>query len=109
MTPVHELLARIRWDPAFGRGRWEIAYLDRTQPTLVHVALEEVNVDASIGFAFDVIDEEGVTHTIPYHRVRQVWRDGELVWSRLAPRAPRKVSKPRPMRRAATVQPRMRR
>ena len=29
MTPIHELLNRIRWDPEFGRGRFEIGFFDR--------------------------------------------------------------------------------
>ena len=109
MIPIHALLARIRWDPQFGRGRWEIAYLDRTQPNLVRVPLNDIHTAAHIGFVFDVVDEEGVTHSVPYHRVRQVWRDGKLVWSRLAPRPPRKMEKARPLRRQPTREPRMRR
>jgi hypothetical protein len=31
VIPIHELLARIRWDPEFGRGRFEIGYLDHTR------------------------------------------------------------------------------
>jgi uncharacterized protein (UPF0248 family) len=99
VVPIHALLARIRWDPHFGRGRWEIAYLDRARPGLVRVPLDEVRTQAHIGFVFDVIDEQGIAHSIPYHRVRQVWRDGKLVWSRLAPRIPRKVERPRPVRK----------
>ena len=29
MTPVHELLARIRWDPAFGAAKFVIGYWHR--------------------------------------------------------------------------------
>ena len=109
MIPIHALLARIRWDPQYAGGRWEIAYLDRAQPDLVRVPLEEIRTQAHIGFVFDVTDDEGVTHSVPYHRVRQVWRDGKLVWSRLAPRVARKIEKPRPMRRKPEREPRMRR
>lgn len=68
MIPIHTLLARIRWDPEFGRGRWEIAYLDKTRPALVRLPFGEIRTQRHIGF------------------VRQVFRDGKLVWSRLAPR-----------------------
>ena len=108
MVPIHTLLARIRWDPHFGRGRWEIAYLDRARLGLVRVPLDEVRTQAHIGFVFDVVDEEGIAHSIPYHRVRQVWRDGKLVWSRLAPQVPRKPDRPRPARREPARQVRMR-
>lgn len=111
MIPIHSLLARIRWDPGFGRGRWEIAYLDRARMGLVRIALEEMRTQPGMGFAFDVVDEEGITHSIPYHRVREVRRDGKLVWQRLASRAaqrtepaPRVVAQRKPaprLRRAA--------
>lgn len=29
MTPIHELLNRIRWDKEFGQGRFEVGYHDR--------------------------------------------------------------------------------
>jgi hypothetical protein len=38
MTPLRELLARIRWDPGFRRGRYEVAYLDRRRMGLVRAA-----------------------------------------------------------------------
>jgi uncharacterized protein (UPF0248 family) len=109
VVPIHTLLARIRWDPHFGRGRWEIAYLDRARPGLVRVPLDEVRTQQHIGFVFDVVDEEGVARSIPYHRVRQVWRDGKLMWSRLAPQRPRKIGRPRPAKREPARPVRMRR
>jgi uncharacterized protein (UPF0248 family) len=33
-------------------------------------------------FSFEVVDEEGVAHSIPLHRVREVYRNGELIWHR---------------------------
>lgn len=109
MVPIHDLLARIRWDPAFGHGRWEIAYLDRLQATLVRVALDRIHTDEANRFAFETIDEDGVMRSIPYHRIRMVWRNGKVVWARAAAAPPRKVEKPRPVRRPAAREPRMRR
>lgn len=85
MIPIHSLLARIRWDPEFGRGRWEIAYLDHARSELVRVPLDEMHTQPDDHFMFDVVDGEGNTHSIPYHRIREVWRDGTLVWSRIEP------------------------
>jgi uncharacterized protein (UPF0248 family) len=42
VIPIHELLARIRWDPEFGRGEWEIACLDHARPDLVRVPLANI-------------------------------------------------------------------
>jgi uncharacterized protein (UPF0248 family) len=109
VIPIQALLSRLRHDPAFARGRWEIAYLDRALPSLVRLPLEAVHTRAHIGFVFDVVDEEGVARTIPYHRVRQVWHDGKVVWSRTGARPREKEPKPRPARRQPSQQPRMRR
>ena len=109
MVPIHALLARIRWDPRFGRGRWEIAYLDRARPGLVRVPFDEVRTQAHIGFVFDVVDDEGIARSVPYHRVRQVWHNGKLVWSRLAPRLPCKPERIGPPKREPARPVRMRR
>ncbi|MCC6610520.1 MAG: DUF504 domain-containing protein [Burkholderiales bacterium] len=82
MIPIHELLARIRWDPAFGRARFAIGYWDRVTGAEVKVPLERIQVAPGSHFSFEAIEADGTLHTVPFHRVRTVWRDGELVWSR---------------------------
>lgn len=82
MIPIHELLARIRWDADFGRGRFELGYLDRKEKRLVRLPLERIAFPPGQHFTFDAVEEDGSVHSVPYHRVRQVWRDGELIWSR---------------------------
>jgi uncharacterized protein (UPF0248 family) len=107
MVPIRELLARIRWDPAFGHGRWEVGYLDRVLATLVRVPLTDMHTDEANRFSFEVIDDEGVTRSIPYHRIRMAWRNGKVVWAREQSALPRKVAKPRPPRRTrAQTRPR---
>jgi uncharacterized protein (UPF0248 family) len=81
MIPLHELLSRIRWDPEFGRGEFELAYLDRVEKRLLRVPLREVEVlpgHAFIRFA----DAAGELREVPLHRVREVYRDGVLIWQR---------------------------
>jgi uncharacterized protein (UPF0248 family) len=29
-------------------------------------------------------EDGGTRHSVPYHRVRELWRDGELIWARKA-------------------------
>ena len=81
MIPIHELLARIRWDPAFAAARFELAYLDRKRKALVRLPLERIRMTED-RFGFEALEEDGSVHSVPYHRVRAVWRDGELIWSR---------------------------
>ncbi len=82
MIPLHELLSRIQWDPLFGRGQFTLGYLDKVRNELVYVSLQEVRQEAEGHFCFAVTDEEGVEHSVPYHRVKEVWKDGQLIWRR---------------------------
>lgn len=82
MTPIHELLNRIQWDKAFAEGEFQIAYHDRFEKPLVKVALQEITFDKDDRFAFSLLDSEGRVHQVPFHRIREVYRDGELIWHR---------------------------
>lgn len=82
MTPLHELLARIRWDQEFGAARFEIAYLDHAEKHLIRIGLNEVHPDPESHAMFCIVDRDGVLRSIPYHRVKQVFRNGELIWQR---------------------------
>ena len=85
MIPIHELLSRIRWDAEFARGRYVIGYWDRVKDRVLHADLREITWDADNATFFDLVDEEGTAHSIPFHRVREVWRDGSLIWQRHPP------------------------
>ncbi|MCX7897423.1 MAG: DUF504 domain-containing protein [Rhodocyclaceae bacterium] len=82
MQPIHALLARIRWDPTFGAGRFELGYWDRKARQIRRIALADVGWDADNRSMFTFVDGEGVCHTVPLSRVREVWRDGHLIWRR---------------------------
>ena len=82
MTPIQDLLARIRWDEAFGQGRFELGYYDRLERRIVLVPFSEVRFPSEAHGVFELHDQEGVCHTIPFHRVKSVYRNGELIWHR---------------------------
>lgn len=82
MIPLHELLSRIYWDPEFGRGDFRVGYLDHQRDELVYVPLGGIRPESDSHFCFEVADEEGVVHSVPYHRVKEVWKDGALIWHR---------------------------
>jgi uncharacterized protein (UPF0248 family) len=82
MKPIHELLARIRWDAEFAKSRFVIGYLDHVADKVLHVDLREIAWDADNPSFFDLTGEDGTSHSIPFHRVREVWRDGVLIWER---------------------------
>ena len=82
MIPIHELLHRIRWDPEFGKGAFEVGYDDHVAGRLVRLPLPRLRLQPGERFAFEALEDDGSTHLVPFHRVRAVWRDGELIWKR---------------------------
>ena len=82
MIPIHELLNRIRWDRQFGQGRFAVGYYDRVMNRVIVVPFQEIHFDPGDHFAFQFIDDEGETHNVPLHRIRDVYKDGERIWHR---------------------------
>ena len=82
MIPIHELLNRIRWDEDYGNADFVIGYYDRVEDKVITVPLKEIRFLKEDHFDFELLDEEGIHHTIPLHRIRQVFRNGDLVWER---------------------------
>lgn len=82
MQPIHELLNRIHWDPEFGKGKFELDFLDRLESTLIRLPFREIVFEPGGHFFFHYIDEEGVEHSVPFHRIRSVYKNGERIWHR---------------------------
>lgn len=82
MIPIHELLNRIRWDKEFSAADFVVGYYDRLSGKTLRVPFTELSFPAEDHFRFVLVDEEGAVHNIPYHRVREVYRNSELIWHR---------------------------
>ena len=82
MIPIHNLLHRIQWDPQFGAGRFVLGYYDRREHRIISVPFQRIHLQSGKHFSFDVEDRDGTVRMVPFHRVREVWRDGELIWHR---------------------------
>jgi uncharacterized protein (UPF0248 family) len=82
MLPIQDLLNRIRWDLKYEGSSFEIGYLDHVQKAIVRVPFSRVRFEPGNRFAFDFEDEEGEIRSIPLHRIREVYRDGILIWKR---------------------------
>ena len=80
MQPIHELLSEIRWNPHI-RGEFEIAFADHEKPELQRVPIRQMRFTDS-KFAFEFVNEDDRLLTIPLHRIRKVYRNHELIWSR---------------------------
>jgi hypothetical protein len=48
------------------------------------VALQGITFPKSERRVLELLDEGGVVRRIPFHRIREVYRDGELIWHRPA-------------------------
>lgn len=82
MEHVRDLLNRIRWDREFGAGRFELGVYDRIRDAVDRVPFAAVHFEEGNAFAFSLRDAEGELRTIPLHRVREVYKDGRLIWKR---------------------------
>lgn len=89
VIPIQKLLDRIRWDKVFGSGHFTIGYYDRKAHQIVTVPLESIEIIPGNHFSFTAAEADGSVHEIPFHRVREVHRNGELIWKRPSASEPR--------------------
>jgi uncharacterized protein (UPF0248 family) len=82
MLPIHKLLSRIQWDEEFGHGEFVIGYYDRILDTIIRVPFAEVIITPGKRHAIQILDHAGVIHSIPLHRIKEVYKDRELIWRR---------------------------
>lgn len=85
MPPIQDILHRILWDTDFGNAHFTIGYHDRVWQRVVRISFERIVMEKGQHFSFDLIGRDGVARMIPYHRVREVLRNGEVVWQRETP------------------------
>lgn len=83
MIPIHEFLNRIRWDKKFAQGQFEVGYYDRSEDKIIRIPFEDILFDPKDHFTITIIDSKCETHMVPYHRIKEIYKNGELVWHRL--------------------------
>jgi uncharacterized protein (UPF0248 family) len=84
MMPINQLLNRIRWDTEFARGEFELGYFDRVEGRIVVLSFREIDFPQDQPHVFQVVDEDGGIHRVPFHRVREVYKNGQRIWRRLS-------------------------
>lgn len=82
MMTIRSLLDRIRWDRNYGGGRFVIGYYDRIEERIILVPFEAVEADPDNRSILLLSDAKGQSHSVPLHRVYEVYRNGELIWER---------------------------
>ncbi|VGO17912.1 hypothetical protein PDESU_06514 [Pontiella desulfatans] len=81
METIHQLLSRIHWDAEFGQGEFSVGIYDRVEDAVGFLSLDRLSLEKGNHFSFTVnIDGEIVT--IPFHRIREVRKNGETIWKR---------------------------
>jgi len=82
MQPIQDLLNRIRWDADFGRGQFKLGYFDRVEGRVIVIPFESIQFLPESPDAFALVDADGRLQRVPFHRVREVWKNGERIWRR---------------------------
>lgn len=82
MIPIHQLLSRITWDKEFGAGNFILGYYDRMEDQIIRVPFSAIIDVEKKHNPLKIIDSKGECHTIPLHRVREVYKNGKLIWQR---------------------------
>jgi len=82
MITIQQLLNRIRWDPSFAKGEFLIGYYDRVERRINKAPLNQVYLTPGDHFFFHVAGTDGAIREVPFHRVKEVYKDGKLIWHR---------------------------
>jgi len=82
MQTLRDLLNRIQWDSDFGTGFFELGVYDRKEDCLIRIQLDNIHFDEGNSFSFSTMDLSGTKLRIPFHRVKEVRKDGCLIWKR---------------------------
>ena len=82
MQTIRELLDRIHWDPEFGKGDFELGFLDRMEDRIVRLPFRSIGFTPGDHFFFHYMDDDGVDHSVPFHRIKSVYKNGKRIWHR---------------------------
>jgi len=82
MQPIHELLNRIQWDKDFAQADFIIGFYNRVEEHIIRKPLKELYFDKNDHYFFHFQDDEYTEHSVPLHRIKEVFRNGELIWHR---------------------------
>lgn len=82
MQPIHELLKRIVWDTAFGNAQFELVIFDRIENKMIRIPFSEIQFTPGDNYQLQYVDEDARSHSVPFHRIKAVYRNGERIWHR---------------------------
>ena len=82
MQMFQELFSRIRWDEDFAKAEFAIGYYDRVADRVIVVPFIELSFPVDHQLFFELLDSHGEVRRIPFHRVREIHRNGHCIWRR---------------------------
>ena len=78
MTPIQDLLNKIKWDKRENPNQYTIFYYDRILNKLIQIPYTKIK---KLEGSFMVLDNEQESN-IPLHRVKKVEKNNVVVWER---------------------------
>ena len=63
-------------------GYWATPQRAGFQAQLIKLPFHEVTFFPGDHYFFHYLDEEGAEHSVPFHRIKAVYKEGELIWYR---------------------------
>ena len=78
MTPIQDLINKIRWDKRENLEEYTLFYFDRILNKLISIPYSKIK---RIEGSFIVLDNEEETN-IPMHRIKKVTKNNVVVWER---------------------------
>ena len=82
MQTIRELLDRIHWDSDFSQAEFEIGFLDHQVAQEVRLPFARLEFAPKEHFFFYYYDEDGELHSVPLHRIKSVYKNGQRIWHR---------------------------
>lgn len=79
MTPIKELLNKIRWDKRENPQDYKIFYFDRILKKLIQIPYVRIK---RLEGSFMILEKNNEEVNIPLHRIRKVTKNNAVVWER---------------------------
>ena len=85
MELIQKLVSRIRLDHEPGRGRFVIGHDGPLKQKIIRIPFEEIVYEEGNHSSVEIKGAEGEALLILFYRVREVYREGRLIWHRTKP------------------------
>ena len=68
--------------PRIWQWEFRVGYFDRVEGRVLIVPFQQVVFPEHDPQAFRLVDPEGRSYRVPFHRVREIYKDGQRIWYR---------------------------